>query len=559
MSRRGASSGGARRRCRAVKELPERWVGATEFSEDPSFRDPVFLIRTVKQHPQILDPLVRVTTLETRLGTKRMEGSWALIMLAFVVSDHVDIEPFLKSHRSSPIWREAGFGRVPSVGTAWNRLTELERVAPEFVEAANRLIRTAIRHRPEIAQAVSVDGTGFETNARLEHCCPDPEKCRRAGGRPPKFQTRATNELIKETRHSEAEESEEAVMQNQLSSEPVEEADDVPSELENASPPRRTRNYRYFWLGSPGHRHLYRTLDPDAGARRYSTGRKKTWLGGLFQPAVSLFVDAPVAINLIPANASEHQAWPELEAKTEQALGRKPGAVIMDRAYSVRPVFEHNTRRGIATVSPWRVWRPGMTRADTDREGWDRHGVPRCRHCGGPGVFEESGLGFYFDQQRNPRIRFRCQLGMTSDCAGTQSIACEEEWRLLVPLSRRSERYHALSQAGKSLEHVFRHWRDRYQVAGNSPDTRPRRPGIAWQELRASAALLVEWLYLSLRHGWLGSHRHRNTNPVRTLSGRRRLANVLGARRRHGLDLPYGPAAVAAGLALPTGGGGPGP
>lgn len=58
---------------------------------------------------------------------------------------------------------------------------------------------------------------------------------------------------------------------------------------------------------------------------------------------------------------------------------------------------------------------------------------------------------------------------------------------MLIPLSRRSETYHALADAGKSLEHVFRHWRDRYRVAGNNPDTRPRRPGLAWQELRASA------------------------------------------------------------------------
>lgn len=294
-----------------------------------------------------------------------------------------------------------------------------------------------------------------------------------------------------------------------------------------------------------------------AGTRRYESRKKKVWLGGYFQRAVSMFVDAPVAFNVMPANKNEADYWPSLEAKTERALGQRVQAAAFDRGYSIRPVFEHNTRRGIATVAPWRKWRPGMEREDADAERWDRHGVPRCDHCGGPGLFEEAGLGFYFDANHEPRIRFRCQLELTPQCRCTQSIACEEEWRMLVPLSRRSETYHALGDMSKSMEHVFRHWRDRYGVAGNNPDTRPRRPGMGWQELRASAALLVEWFCLSLRHGWLGSHRRRNTEQPVPCQGRRRLRIMLGARRKASLDLPYGPAAVAAGLAPPGGGGSP--
>ena len=78
---------------------------------------------------------------------------------------------------------------------------------------------------------------------------------------------------------------------------------------------------------------------------------------------------------------------------------------------------------------------------------------------------------------------------------------------MLIPLSRLSERYHALKKAGKNAEHVYRHWRDRYTVFGNNIDTRPKRPGIAWQNLRASVALLIEWFRLCARYGWLSSPR----------------------------------------------------
>lgn len=478
-----------------------------------------------------------------------MAGNWALIMLAFVVSDHVDIEPFLKTFQSSAIWSEAGFDRVPSVPTAWNRLTELEQVSCAFIDAANKLIGRATELHPQIGEVISVDGSGFETNARLERDCPDSEQCKARGGNPPRWQSRATNELVKETRHEEAADAEDANLRSDLVG---------AAEANPTARGRRRRGYRHFWLGPRGQKHRYRTLDPDAGCRRYSGGRQKTWLGGLFQPAASLFLDAPVAINVIPANHQENEAWPVLLEKTTAALGRRPEAVAMDRHYSIRAVFEFNTRKGIDTVSPWRKPHQDIEREDVDTDRWDHHGVPRCQHCGGPGFFEEGqGLGFYIDARRQPRIRFTCQLRMTAACGGTQSIACEEEWRLLTPLSRRSERYHAIADAGKSLEHIFHHWRDRYQVAGNNPDTRPRRPGMAWQELRASAALLVEWIFLSLRHGWLGSHRRRNGAAPKLIHGRRRLGNVLRARRRHGLDLPYGEAAINAGFAPAAASGSP--
>ena len=172
-----------------------------------------------------------------------------------------------------------------------------------------------------------------------------------------------------------------------------------------------------------------------------------------------------------------------------------------------------------------------------DSARWDRHGVPRCPIAVGPGDTKVLGQGLYFGRGE-PRLRFRRQLRITPECERQHSIACSEEWRMLIPLSRLSERYHALKKAGKNAEHVYRHWRDRYKVFGNNVDTRPKRPGIAWQNLRASVALLIEWFRLCARYGWLGSPRRCEEYQVEELHAGHALYKVLRSRAWHCLDLP---------------------
>jgi len=70
----------------------------------------------------------------------------------------------------------------------------------------------------------------------------------------------------------------------------------------------------------------------------------------------------------------------------------------------------------------------------------------------------------------------------------------------------------------------------------------PRRRGIACQEPRATAALVVEWLRILHREGWLGSARRNAGEIIRDLAGRN-LRNFMNRRRRLGLHLPYGSAA----------------
>lgn len=539
-------------RRRSHCDEPEWLPRATEFTDDPDLGDPVFLLEAIKQHPEVIDDLREETDLESNLGRKRMDGDWALVMVAFVVSGHVDIQPFIRAFRDSRIWRVAGFKKMPSEQSVWLRLTELEAHYEAFIKAANKLIQRALRFDPEIADNIWVDATGFETHARLEHCCENKKQCAERGGNPATLISRAGEEMIKEERHKEAEEA------PTLGTKAPGAAEEIPaSKALEEYPPRRQKPYKRFIIKG----HEYRSLDHTSGARSYRPKgqKKRTWFGGYSQEAVSMRVSAPLAINIFKASEQEHAHYKQLyEMLLEATGGLKPLNVVCDRGYSIESIYEWNTRNGVGTVIPYR--KPGKTahRTDLSTDMYDLHGVPRCKACGGPG--EQSGrssdgkqtLGFHFDRQGGvpvPRIRFECMLQLTDECKGTQSIACEESWRLLNPLPRTEVTYHTLKKAGKNKEGKFRYWRSRYKVAGANVDTRPKRPGLDTQRLRAACALMVEWFRICLRHGWLGSHRRQNTSLPKPLErNEKALAGMLKSRERLGIDLPYGAAAVRCGL-----------
>lgn len=163
-------------------------------------------------------------------------------------------------------------------------------------------------------------------------------------------------------------------------------------------------------------------------------------------------------------------------------------------------------------------------------------------------------LGFRKNDGRGQAIiRFRCGTlhgGQACADAGIQHIDCSENWRLLTPFSRTDEAHHAMRKAHSNAgEAPFHHWRQRYEAMGKTYSTRPkRRLSRHCQELRTAAAMLIDWLRIFLRHGWVGNHPRRNTNQPVPRRGDDRVESVLIARDRYGLNLPYGPAAVAIGL-----------
>ena len=277
--------------------------------------------------------------------------------------------------------------------------------------------------------------------------------------------------------------------------------------------------------------------------------KKKFWLGGIMLAGVDHFLGAPLAIENIAADEHEHHAYPGLMDEIIEAIGACPLAMSGDKAESITSVFEYNTTRAIASVIPWRQPREDIERRQMRTDEFDEHGIPRCRYCGGPTQLESAGMGFYLDGRGKPRLRFRCLLRHALECERAQSIACEKEWRLLVPVSRVTPFYHSIRKGHQNYERVFRHWRDRYGVAGKNADTRLKRPGVPFQQLRASAALVIEWFRICLRYGWLGSPRRREYGEIRVIRSVRALKGLLRFRNHQGINLPYGPAAVKLGLA----------
>jgi hypothetical protein len=74
--------------------------------------------------------------------------------------------------------------------------------------------------------------------------------------------------------------------------------------------------------------------------------------------------------------------------------------------------------------------------------------------------------------------------------------------------------------------------RDRYRIGPDCLALRPKRTGAAWQQLRASAAAVIEWLRVCFRQGWLGQ-KGRHQEP-RTRTSKRVLEQTL--RREENSD-----------------------
>lgn len=250
----------------------------------------------------------------------------------------------------------------------------------------------------------------------------------------------------------------------------------------------------------------FRLSDEQAGVRAYGsriTGKtRKFWAGYYNLKAIDHYTGGVLAAHVVSASTQEHAAYGDLYEQLVINLGKKPRAVVADRGFSVAAVFERHTRDGVASVIPWRKHHSEMTRRD-HLPRYDRHGIPHCRHCGMEGTFHR----FQADSGPNkePRLWFRCAKPGGPECIKVQSILCKENWRSLLPLWRTSAAYQVLRTSHDSYEAAHHRWRERYAVAGDTKADRPKRRGLGVQQLRASAALVLEWLTINYRQGWLGN------------------------------------------------------
>lgn len=494
--------------------IPEILSGATEFSSEPELLGPLWAVRKLKQQPQWLSLLEDGTDLNRNWGRPRASGSWALAYLAFVVSGRSDVEPWAASV-SDEVWRECGFSSPPSYQTVWLRFAELEAVEETFAGVAARLIRHARVHsNGRVGRDIHVDGTESETNAKLHHACPKTKSCPKSS-------------RIKQLRPDEARE-----FRHQDDAAPIDSAT-PPADQEIDS------NELLLHVGKC----VYRSLDETAGVRAYARGDqvKRFWHGFYNAKAIDHYTGAPIAVMVTSASEQEYHAYPRLLEQTCKALDDTPRSVVADKGYSFDQVFELNTRNGIASVMPYRPRHQTM-RKRRDEDEYDRHGIPRCKHCGGQSKFVR------FAHKPYPRLWFECLEGRTDGCAKTQSIACSKNWRSLVPLWILEPAYFALRDSHQIYERVHNHWRTRYRVGAATHEMRPKRRGLKCQQLRANAALLIEWLRILDREGWLGSARRNRRNRKPTKVPVDILQRIRETRAKYGIQLPYGPKAVELGI-----------
>ncbi len=515
-------------------QLPASLPGATSFSDDRAELDPVAVIRLLKQQKRLCDRLVQVTTIRAQgVGRQRGQGSWALAYIAFVASrKYADIEPWWTVAAANPqLWRECGFkGGRPPYSTVYERFTELEQFAWEFQTTVGELVQQARRASGGlVGRDVHVDSCEEETHARLVHDCQPGEQCRReaellkrkrqrtSAGRqapisPPLYPDRDTCKHAGEER-------------GKLASEPPLEAEPKVAGLAEQIRTEKRGRAEVQRLRINGC--WYRSLDTEAGIRCYGGKQKRSfkfWHGYYNTKAIDHYTAAPLSIVISSASTQECHIYPVLLDRVLSTVGGTVRSVVADKGFSVESVYQENTSRGIFTVMPFRRG-SHKTRPEYATSEYDAHGVPRCKHCGEEGVFVS------FTLKPKPRLLYRCSINCPASAGKRQSINCERKWRFLLPLWRTTELYHALRASHGSYERVHGFFRRRYHVGGDSCDTRAKRLGRGARQLRANAALVIEWLLINWRQGWSGG-RPRNERPVWVQRGARELARLLRYRAR---------------------------
>jgi hypothetical protein len=125
----------------------------------------------------------------------------------------------------------------------------------------------------------------------------------------------------------------------------------------------------------------FRTLDVDAGIRAYMgpRGAKRFWHGYYSGKAVDHYTGGAIPI-VESASRQEYDIRRPLRPRL-RAARRAAGDRHRRQGPVHRTAFKKRTTNGTAPVFPWRPSGGDFKRHDHDTH--DRHGIPRCKHCGG--------------------------------------------------------------------------------------------------------------------------------------------------------------------------------
>jgi hypothetical protein len=472
--------------------VPEQLPGATAFSDDPDLYSIKQLLAFINSSAWLWRPLVERTEQRYEWGPKRGPGKWALAYLAFVMSGIADVEPWFNKHAREDLtlWKLCGFTRIPAYQTIWERFAELEEHAEAFERAAATSIQRARSKDPRVGAWWHVDATEAETHAAPKHDClpSDPCPTRRRTHMP-----RLATGLVRELRQAGDEqplevdgEAEEVVVAG-TKSEPI-----VRRVFDEERGGVRFLSGGHWWF----------SRDLTAGTRSYTSGgrSKRAWHGFYNAKMVDHYTGAPLTIYVFAADTQERDSYPMLYERARRNLGGDdPFAVAGDRGNSCPEVCEHNTRRGVASVFPYRRANGSAPKRPPATDEWDEHGIPLCKHCGSGGDFVRFSAA-----DGRARLWFQCSMPQSAACDRVQTISCSKEWTRLLPVWRTEELYASMRETHGEYERAHHLARVRYLVGPDTLANRPKRIGAPCQQLRSSAALLLEWLRISRRHGWLG-------------------------------------------------------
>ncbi|HEX6539836.1 MAG TPA: hypothetical protein VF155_11720 [Candidatus Dormibacteraeota bacterium] len=466
---------------------------ATRYSDDAAFANPFTLIAMVKGIPVVHLDLRAACQRVYEWGPSRMPGEWHLAYLCFVISRIPDIQPWYQRMKNDlEFWEACGFDpdRLPSYRTVHLRFTELEDVAAVFERAAAHLIGIARKRDSRVGCWWHIDATEAETHASPQHDCTARELCptrRRKTQQTPTMRS-VPMDVARAIRQAEAEQpagSGDAVEYGEYTPQPV--------AKQFKDPTRKGRRLR---LGD----HWWYSRDPDAGTRLYSRGDRviRVWHGYLQIDVVDHLTGGLLCSRLVPADSYEAHAYADVYTATVGNTGVDPLLVAGDKGYSVSDVFRHNTEHGVGSVFPYRRAGKEKGRQGTDR--YDAYGIPRCQHCAGDTRFHSFAV-----DRGMPRLWFRCLLPKQPGCQKVQVMQCDVAPRYLLPVWRNEPAYAAMRHSHQTYEHRHRSARIQYLTAPDTLALRPKRPGIKWQQLRANAAVLIDWLRILRRVGWDGS------------------------------------------------------
>jgi hypothetical protein len=474
------------------------------------------------------------------------------------------------------------FAQRPSYDLTYRRFIELEQCClDDFFDATIPLIRNAKRRSGElVGWDLHLDCTEAESHVRLHHDCREGEGCpgwdmplsdRHHRAKDPKARKRAPAGQAKTA--GKLSSAEAAASRRARSRAPLRE-DGTPDLCDdNIDNQYNDLDRDVLRLRVGGH--WWTCRDKTAGARAHTGGRGavKFWTG-FYNAKLACHTFATSIVNLVEgADEYEPNLFEEMLLRAERILGEDHiRSVSADSGFADKRVHMTCAEHGVTAITPWKRTASEPEGLPPDREFVDRDGIPRCKHCGGETEFVRFSR-WANDQSKNgqqrakiqgkakpervlkPRLWFRCARPFP-ECrdkrgyARVQSLLVDREPRLLRPLWATTPAYQALRELGLSEERVHHVARARHANGAKDTSSRPQRIGRDWQQLRAHAATILDWLKINWIEGWLpnveGCIARNPERPYRQ-NGDDLAAQMAAERRVEGLQRPYGPAAVKAG------------